>query len=469
MVKVRVALYTRVSTREQAQDGYSISAQLNSLKAFCESQNWDIAGIYTDEGISAKDTNREQLKRMINDVKNNKIDVVLVYRLDRLTRSVLDLYELLDLFDKHGCGFKSATEVYDTTTGMGRLFITIVAALAQWERENLGERVSMGMLEKARQGEYPGGIAPFGYDLKDSKLTINDKEAKVVKLIYDKYLSGYSMVRITKHLNKSNIRTRKGATWHRSTIDNILKSEFVRGNILWDGNVFKNTHEPIIDKDVSMQVEQAIKDRSTKIRTSALSSNFLFSGIIQCPSCGSNLHGNVIKDGGKSYYMYRCSMRVMGKCDGKNTTVSESQLEEQLIEKLNNIDLSDLVNNVDLNIDQETSTKDLERELKKIESRKRKWQFAWVEELITDEDLKNRMKEENKQEIKIKNKLDEMENNQTINYDKDDIKRLLINVRKNWNALTRDEKKKLLQSIIKKITYEKDGRKAMLTGIEFIM
>src|SRR5690625_801831 len=204
---MRVALYARVSTREQAQEGYSISAQLKSLKAFSKSQGWDIVGTYTDGGVSAKDTDRAQLQRMINDIKDGKIDVVLVYRLDRLTRSVLDLYELLDFFDKNDCGFKSATEVYDTTTAMGRLFITIVAALAQWERENLGERVSMGMMEKARQGKYPGGRTAMGYQIVNDKLEVVESEAHIIKTIFNMYINGYSANKIAKHLNTNKMNT----------------------------------------------------------------------------------------------------------------------------------------------------------------------------------------------------------------------------------------------------------------------
>ncbi|MGF9826753.1 recombinase family protein, partial [Brevibacillus agri] len=132
---MRTAVYMRVSTEDQAREGFSIPAQREKLLAYVHSQGWEVAAIYADEGISAKDTNRPALKRLLRDIREGNIDVVLVYRLDRLTRSVLDLYRLLQEFEKYDVRFKSCTEVYDTTTAIGRLFITLVAALAQWERE----------------------------------------------------------------------------------------------------------------------------------------------------------------------------------------------------------------------------------------------------------------------------------------------------------------------------------------------
>src|SRR5690606_12605563 len=116
---LKTAIYIRVSTEEQAKEGYSISAQLKKLKSFCISQNWEVVDVYADEGVSAKDTNRPELQRMIQDIKNGKINGVLVYRLDRVRRAVLRVYRLLEVFEKYGCKFKSATEVYDTTTAIG--------------------------------------------------------------------------------------------------------------------------------------------------------------------------------------------------------------------------------------------------------------------------------------------------------------------------------------------------------------
>jgi site-specific DNA recombinase len=172
---MKVAAYIRVSTEEQVKEGYSISAQKHRLEAYAISQGWEVVQFYVDEGISAKDLNRPELQRMIKNLEEGVFDCVLVYRLDRLTRSVLDLYKLLNIFEKHNIKFKSATEVYDTTTAMGRMFITIVAALAQWERENLGERVRMGMQEKARGGKWVINVPPFGYERVEDGLEIRSR------------------------------------------------------------------------------------------------------------------------------------------------------------------------------------------------------------------------------------------------------------------------------------------------------
>ncbi|MGZ7119966.1 MAG: recombinase family protein, partial [Methanobacterium sp.] len=199
---MKVAAYVRVSTNEQAQEGYSIAAQKNRLEAYALSQGWEIVKWYVDEGESAKDLNRTDLTRMLKDVKLGIFDVVLVYKLDRLTRSVMDLYKLLDKFEEYNVKFKSSTEIYDTSTAMGRLFITLVSALAQWERENLGERVSMGMQQKAKEGKWTVANPPLGYVSNDSVLSIHPSEAAIVKEIYSLYLSGMGMWKIAGNLNE---------------------------------------------------------------------------------------------------------------------------------------------------------------------------------------------------------------------------------------------------------------------------
>lgn len=475
--KMRTAIYIRVSTEEQVREGYSISGQKQKLKSFCASQEWQVVGLYPDEGISAKDTNRPQLKRMIQDIKDDKIDCVLVYRLDRLTRSVFDLYKLLEVFEQHDCKFKSATEIYDTTSATGRMFITLVAAFAQFERENMGERISFGYAEKARQGKYPHPLSPFGYDLnkKESKLYINPVEAKTVRLIYDLYQKS-GMVQVAKYLNDRKILTKKGNNWTDNTIMKILRNRIYRGDIEWVGEVIENTHEPIIDKDKWENTQELIKQRSTKPPRS-VSSRYIFSGKLKCPGCGRTMTGaytvSTYKGKDTMYLQYRCRHKRHSNCPGTKN-VSEKKLEKAFIEYLENVSYEDIYDEVaataekNLNDHEQVDVESLKKQLDKIEKRKKKWQYAWADDLIEVEDFRQLMEEANKEEESIKEELSQAKKTEADYVNKEEIIESLKDVRKNWLFLDQLEKKNLVNQIVKRIHHEHAGNKVLISHIDFL-
>lgn len=485
---MKVAIYIRVSTEEQVREGFSISAQKHKLKAFCIAQEWEVAGLYADEGVSAKDMNRPELQRMIKDVEKGKIDCVLVWRLDRLTRSVFDLYKLLEIFDKYDCKFKSATEVYDTTTAMGRMFITIVAALAQWERENMGERIAFGMAEKVRQGKYAHNIAPMGYDLnlKTGDLTINQKEAKTVRLIYDLYIKGYGFNRLCKYLNEQGIKTKNGNTWDDTPMMQLVKNPLYYGAIRWKEEIIENAHEPIITKESWERAQQTIvKNRLAEPRR--VSSSYIFSGKLRCNKCGNVMVGGVstfkLSNGEKTRYkLYRCKEGYVGRCKG-GRYISETKLEKEFIEYLERQDFEELINlsastaEKKLNKKEEPDEIDrekLEKDLERIEKRKKKWQYAWSEDLISSEDFKKRMEESKIEEEELRKILEVNEEESTENSDinKEEILNALKSISKNWYVLDVMQKKQLVDLIIKQIHYNiwKDGRNNSISieGIDFV-
>ncbi|MDL4842789.1 recombinase family protein [Aquibacillus rhizosphaerae] len=478
---MKTAIYIRVSTAEQAEHGYSISAQRERLKAYCIAQNWDIVGFYVDEGISAKNTKRPELQRMINNIEIGEIECVLVYKLDRLTRSVLDLYKLLETFEKYDCKFKSATEVYETTTAMGRMFITLVAALAQFERENMAERISMGLQEKARQGKYTHNQRLFGYNLKDGVLTIKEDEAETVKMIVDMYLGGKGAGTICKYLNERNIGTRDGNYWNDKPLIQLLKNPVYKGTSTWLRDTeneiqIEHAHPAIIDEHTFEQIQKTI-DRRRSLSPMQVYSDHIFSGRLKCKNCGQALTGyrTYTKNarGQKvSYKNYRCMHKNTGRCQGVKT-VSERTLEKFFISYIKEFNFDQAARETsDKDVvqlrDKKAEIKQAEKDLSLVEKRKKKWQYAWANEMMNDYDFEIRMREENKIESEAKEVLDELIVEEESTFDKKQMKMILKNFTSNWSTLTDQEKKNLVQLIVKNIEYDYDeNNKFYIKIVEF--
>ena len=479
---MRVALYIRVSTEDQARDGYSIQAQRNKLEAYCVSQGWDVVGFYIDDGYSAKDLERPEMKRMLAHIEQGLIDCVLVYRLDRLTRSVLDLYKLLEIFEQHNCKFKSATEVYDTTTAMGRMFITIVAAMAQWERENLAERVRMGMQEKARQGKWAVSTAPLGYDIdrETDKLVINQQEAVVVRKIYDMYLSGMGMNKIALSLNNQGILTKSGAAWTSNKVKYVLTNPIYIGTMRYNYRVNNDNYfevegavPAIISEEVFERAQKIIEKRKTAHPRSA-TSEFVFSGVAKCARCGAPLAGKYgfSRRGEKIHRprSYYCTKQKIGLCDQPN--MSERFIEQQFLKYLKDIEFNErLLANIESDNDDEKQVQErqewIQNELKLIEKRRVKWQYAWANDTISDDDFRQRMKEENEKEETLKKELEQIQPKKEKTSETD-VKEVIRNIIVNWSFLEPVEKKMLLQMVVKKLVVDKISSQPKVDSVKIV-
>lgn len=269
---LRAALYTRVSTEDQAKEGFSLDAQISRLRSYCEARGWQVYDEFIDDGYSGRDTRRPAYQMMLS--KIDDWDVVLVLKMDRIHRNSRNFMEMMDLLRNQNKEFVSMTESLDTSTAMGRFVVDIIQRIAQLESEQIGERVYAGMHQKAKtaldwldpeKSPYLGFNHPFGYDYKDGLLIVNPQESIVVKEIFSLYLSEHTMGEIAKTLNRSLTPTKRGGKWDKRTISKILKNPLYHGAVQWDGIVRSAPHIPLVDKASFDRVQEIINRRRKKL------------------------------------------------------------------------------------------------------------------------------------------------------------------------------------------------------------
>jgi len=258
--KTKAVIYTRVSTEDQAKEGFSLDAQLEKLKAYCKARDWDIVEEYVDDGFSGRNVKRPAYNRMIENMEN--WDLLLVLKMDRIHRNSKNFMLMMEFLNKNQKEFVSMSESFDTSTAMGRFVMNIIQLIAQLESEQIGERVYIGMEQKARtNGGVLGFNIPYGYDYTNGKLEVNKEEADVIKDIYSYYKEGKTMGEIVKMLNSTKIPTKKGGLWAKKTISTILKNPTYCGYLHWEDFINKSDHEKIIDENDFNEIQTIIEQR----------------------------------------------------------------------------------------------------------------------------------------------------------------------------------------------------------------
>lgn len=304
---MRIALYPRVSTQEQAMNGSSIDEQTERMNKYCEAMGWNVYKTYTDAGFSGGNTDRPALQQMIRDVKAGKIDKVLVYKLDRLSRSQKDTLELIeDVFLAHNVDFVSMSENFDTSTPFGRAMIGILAVFAQLEREQIKERMAMGKLARAKKGKYGGSCqVPIGYDYIDGELVTNDFEKMQVIQIFEWYAAGIAPYTIAKKFNESGQCTKYGK-WHEQVIRTLLTKKTYLGYTNYKGNWYKGNHEAFVSQELYDKVQETMKrkhEEHMKFNRRAGKANTPLGGYLYCAKCGAKYHKYLSgkRENGKDY------------------------------------------------------------------------------------------------------------------------------------------------------------------------
>lgn len=286
---VEVALYPRVSTMEQATEGYSIGEQIERMEKYCDAMGWKVHKVYTDAGYSGGSLDRPALKQMIKDVKSGKIDKVLVYKLDRLSRSQKDTLHLIeDVFLRNDTEFVSMSENFDTSTSFGRAMIGILAVFAQLEREQIKERMTMGKDARAKLGKFHGSNKiPIGYNYFDGKLVINEYEKIQVEKAFELIQLGTSPYQIAVELNECGY-THKYGTWNDVNVRRILGQKTYCGYILHKGKWYKGIHDEFISEETFEAVQKILKERARRHKEcnsrSGLATSYL-GGFLHCKHC----------------------------------------------------------------------------------------------------------------------------------------------------------------------------------------
>ncbi len=293
---IRCAIYTRVSTDSGLdQEFNSLDAQYDSASAYIRSQahaHWTLVRTrYDDGGFSGGSTDRPALQRLLEDVKARKVQVIVVYKVDRLTRSLADFAKLVELFDAHGVSFVSVTQQFNTTTSMGRLTLNVLLSFAQFEREVTAERIRDKVAASKRKGLWVGGMVPLGYRLNDGKLYIVEDEAKQVRTIFSRYLELGSVNRLvielrerdfrTKVRKLSNDRTRGGVPFTQGPLFYILRNRFYIGEVLYKGEICPGPQPPLVERELFEAAQRRLTEQrshyiTTKTKSDAPLRRILF-------------------------------------------------------------------------------------------------------------------------------------------------------------------------------------------------
>ena len=307
---MNVGIYVRVSTKEQATEGYSIGEQTERLQKFCDAHGWHIFQIYTDAGYSGADTSRPALQDLLADVHAGRITKVLVYKLDRLSRSQKDTLKLIeDEFLQHNVAFESMTEKLDTGTAHGRAMIGILAAFAQLEKEMIHERMSLGMEARIKEGKWRGGFkVPFGYDYDQDleKLVINDYQAMIVRHLFQQFTADRSISSIAKSMEGKGMLLSNGKC-NRRSLQYILQNKTYCGYLKHGSDWIHGLQDPIIDED-TYNAAQTILAGHYHPKTNTPTT--LLGGLLICGKCGAKYAKT--KTGTKKYgykYKYGCYSR----------------------------------------------------------------------------------------------------------------------------------------------------------------
>ena len=443
--KIIAGLYPRVSTEDQSRFGHSLDEQEDRLKKLCEFKDYEIYKVYREEGVSAKDTNRPKFKEMIQDMKDGKINKIIVYKLDRLTRSIQDLENICKMLEEYNCDLESVAEEINTGNANGKFFIRMLTILAQLEIERTSERTKFGLIGAAKKGHISGQPA-LGYTKKDKskKLVINELESNVVKRIFSMYLEGSSVCSICEKFNEENVLNKH---WATTTVDKILSNKIYIGSIEHGKRDKKNTQifEDVVPAIIDKTTFECVQKRKEKnLKNYKRKRTYIFMQKILCPKCHKIMGGESSTSGtGDKHVYYKCN------CCKKR--ISEKKIEKELMKFLD--DMLDFFLIID-NSFKPSMCRNIELEITKYEKMEDDLndKITRIKQEFMDGEIaaKNFEKELHYLEKEIKNieiKITELNDLKQNNEYKQDL----------WNQLSQEQKQYIINKYIDEIEISSDN------------
>ena len=472
-------LYIRVSTEDQAREGFSLKEQEKRLRAMCEYKGYEVYKIYKDSGISAKTGNyRPAFEELLQDIKDKKCNTIVVLKLDRLTRSVYDWENILKFLEENDAYLDCANDDINTTNANGKMISRILTSVSQQEIERTSERTKVGLSGAIKEGHIPAR-APLGYKHIDKKLVPDPLTKDIVIRIYNLYFEGKSYYNIATIFNKEQVlgKTNWKDTGILRIISNeVYKGDYVHGKRTNHPTYYKDVIEPIVSKEMweNCQVQKK-KNQKNYMRTQT----YIFLQKLKCPKCGRILAGGAshkIKTD-KWYFYYRC--------ENCKNNIHEDKIEEKIKNLLADIlEYDNVVNEFFLPVLKskvDNPKEQLEKELKNLNNKKERIRKAYIDELFTEEEYKQESKIIENQIEMINSKLLENSQAEQLNFTTEDIllKRDMDFINKvklpisyyafndNWDLLDRDTRADIVMRYIDDIELEIKGNKYEVKQINF--
>lgn len=470
-MKLRIALYPRVSTHEQAVHGHSITEQTERMEKYCEAMGWEIYKVYTDAGFSGANMERPALKRMIRDIEANRIDKVLVYKLDRLSRSQKDTLTLIeDVFLANGCDFVSMTENLDTSTPFGKAMIGILAVFAQLEREQIKERMEMGRDARAKLGKFHGSDKiPLGYDYINGELVTNQFEKIQIQKVFELYSQGASPYKIEQTLNGSGLFHRHGK-WNSKTVRRVLTRKTYLGYIFHKGEWYKGSHEPFITEELFDKVQELrkkAKENHAKHNRRAGKANSYLGGYLYCKHCDakySKITRYKVKRDGTTYLFYGCNSRMkkntrlMKDPNCKNMYHKMEEFDERIFAEIKKLAIDEsYFDQIQEEQPEDERPKVIKEEMQKLDNQLNKLMDLYTVGDMPVEIIQDKIKALNDKKVALETELYEIEKEKEALLSREETIRLANSFGDILDRNDFDEIRTLVSTLIEKVVIDNDN------------